>query len=239
MYLITGGTGGIGLAVAEHLAGPGIKLLLLARTQLPPVGTWDDWLSGNADNAQADVIRRLIALREQGATVRVAAADIADREAVSAAVSAAVAEYGPVRGVMHAAGSAGGGLIELKDLAIAADVLRPKVAGTLVLDEVLAGHKPDFVVLFSSNGANIGSLGQVDYCAANCFLDAYAHGCADTRRVVAIDWGPWAETGMAVTTDLPSAMAESRRRDMVKWGMSTAEGRARWIRSSLGRRTRR
>jgi acyl transferase domain-containing protein/acyl carrier protein len=224
LYLITGGTGGIGLAVTEHLAGPGVKLLLLARTPMPPADTWDDWLAGHADDARADTVRRLTAVRAKGATVRVTAADVADREGVSAEVSAAVAEYGPVRGVVHAAGIAGGGLIELKDLAVATDVMRPKVAGTLVLDAVLTDHEPDFVVLFSSNGANIGSLGQVDYCAANCFLDAYAHHRANPRRVVAIDWGPWAETGMAVTTDLPLAMAEIRRQDIMKWGMSTAEG---------------
>jgi acyl carrier protein len=201
-----------------------VKLLLLARTSVPPPDTWGDWLAGHADDARADVVRRLTQLRGRGATVRVAAADIADLAAVSAAVRAAATECGPLLGVMHTAGIAGGGLIELKDLAVAAEVLRPKVAGTLALDAVLPGHDPEYIVLFGSNGANIGSLGQVDYCAANCFLDAYAHQQASRRRVVAIDWGPWAETGMAVTTDLPPAMAESRRKDMATWGMSTAEG---------------
>ncbi|HCA87743.1 MAG TPA: hypothetical protein DEQ61_21120 [Streptomyces sp.] len=113
----------------------------------------------------------------------------------------------------------GGGLIQLKDLAAAAEVLLPKVQGTLVLEEVLAGQSLDFLVLFGSNGANIGSLGQVDYCAANCFLDAFAQDRGRHRRVLSIDWGPWKDTGMAVDTAHPSAVEHAQQH-----GMSTADG---------------
>ncbi|WP_369174941.1 ketoreductase domain-containing protein [Streptomyces sp. R28] len=101
-------------------------------------------------------------------------ADVSDPDAMRAAVDSTVRRWGAVHGVFHAAGVAGGGLIQLKDMSDASEVMRPKVHGTLVLEEALSGQELDFFVLFGSNGANIGSAGQVDYCAANCFLDAFA-----------------------------------------------------------------
>jgi acyl carrier protein len=125
-----------------------------------------------------------------------------------------------VHGAFHVAGVAGGGVVQLKDLDEAAAVLRPKVAGTLVLEQVLAGQNLDFLMLFGSNGANIGSAGQADYCAANCFLDAFARDRGRHRRVLTVDWGAWKGVGMAVTT----AIGTVRRREVEEHGMSVAEG---------------
>jgi NAD(P)-dependent dehydrogenase (short-subunit alcohol dehydrogenase family)/acyl carrier protein len=151
-------------------------------------------------------------------------ADVSDRQAMREVVHTTVERWGAINGVFHTAGVAGGGLIQLKDLSVATGVLSPKVRGTLVLEEVLAGQDVDFLVLFGSNGANIGSAGQVDYCAANCFLDAFAQDRGRRRRVVSVDWGSWKGIGMAVNTALPAAMEQARNRDVDLRGMSADEG---------------
>jgi acyl carrier protein len=118
---------------------------------------------------------------------------------------------------VHAAGIAGGGLIALKTAPAAAAVLRAKVAGTRALLDALAseetGEAHPFVVLFSSVASLTGGVGQVDYAAANAYLDAAAHAAAaDGRRVVSIDWDAWQEVGMAAGTSLPASMQAGRDR---------------------------
>ncbi|MEV6425953.1 KR domain-containing protein [Streptomyces sp. NPDC051662] len=99
----------------------------------------------------------------------------------------------------------------------------PKVRGTLNLEEALAPYDPDFLCLFGSNAANVGDFGLVDYVAANAFLDAYAQSRTPWRRVVAIDWGPWQEGGMAVETSLPEPLAKVRAEDVAQRGMAPAQ----------------
>ncbi|MFC6433279.1 SDR family NAD(P)-dependent oxidoreductase [Nocardiopsis tropica] len=225
VHLITGGTGGLGLALAEHLASDGARIVLTSRTGLPPAEEWGAWLdAGTGDRRTTEIVHRLKRLRDRGAQLLVVRADVTDRDAMRAVVDEAVRRWGGVHTVFHAAGLAGGGLIQLKDLREAAEVLRPKVRGTLVLEEVLADQDLDHLVLFGSNGANIGSAGQVDYCAANCFLDAFAQDRGRRSRVVAVDWGAWKDVGMSVTTALPSSVEHSRRLRVERLGMSALEG---------------
>ncbi|MCZ0976161.1 acyltransferase domain-containing protein [Streptomyces albulus] len=101
----------------------------------------------------------------------------------------------------------GGGLMQLKDPATAHAVLAPKVHGTLVLDALLRETPLDFLLLCSSTIAFSGGLGQVDYCSANAFLDAYAQyrSTADGPHTVAVNWDAWQEVGMAVNTLTPTA----------------------------------
>jgi phthiocerol/phenolphthiocerol synthesis type-I polyketide synthase E len=213
VYLITGGTGGLGLALADHLTAVGARVVLVGRSPLPSA---DAPAAGRNPGAAAR-------LRERGDRVLAVTADVADPEAMRAAVTAATDRWKAVHGAFHLAGVAGGGIIALKDPDTARAVLRPKVRGTLVLAGALAGQPLDFLVLFGSNGANVGSAGQADYCAANCFLDAAAHAIT-TTRVLTVDWGSWKSVGMAVTTALPEGLERSRRRDVEALGMSVPEG---------------
>ncbi|MBB5960751.1 acyl transferase domain-containing protein, partial [Saccharothrix tamanrassetensis] len=216
VYLVTGGTGGLGLALTAHLVGAGAKVVVTARTPLPPEPEW----AGSSHAAARELAR----LRAGGAEILVTTADAADPVAMRAAVDAAVRRWGRLHGAFHVAGVAGGGVVALKDLADAAAVLRPKVRGTLVLEQALADQELDFLVLFGSNGANVANAGQADYCAANCFLDAFAQDRGRRGRVVTVDWGSWKGVGMAVTTALPSGVERARRRDVENRGMSVAEG---------------
>jgi acyl transferase domain-containing protein/acyl carrier protein len=224
-YLVTGGTGGLGLALAEWLVTAGARVLLTGRTPMPPPEQWEDLLRDpSAEGRVMETVRRVRTLRTAGGEVRYFQADVAHRQQMAAAVQAATQQWGRLNGVFHIAGLAGGGVMQLKDPRQAEEVLRPKVTGTLVLEEVLADQRLDFMVLFGSNAANLGSVGQVDYCAANCFLDAFAQDRGRCQRVITIDWTAWKGVGMAVNTALPSGLAAARHRDVARRGLSVDDG---------------
>jgi len=141
VYLITGGLGGIGLVLADHLARTAkAKLVLTSRRGLPPRDTWQDYLASHgAQDAASRKIRSVIALEDLGAEVSIGSADVVDEAGMKAVVDEACARFGRIHGVIHAAGIAGGGMIQLKKPEVAAAVLAPKVLGTQVLERALAG----------------------------------------------------------------------------------------------------
>jgi acyl transferase domain-containing protein/thioesterase domain-containing protein len=202
-YLITGGLGGLGLTIADHLARVyKARLVLVGRSPLPPRAQWVDMLArGDLALGLEDKVRRLLALEAAGAEVEVIQADVADARALTRGTRKAIARFGPISGVFHAAGALDDGLIESRTRSAVEAVLRPKIAGTLALEKALEGHAPDFVLLFSSISAFAGIPGQVDYAAANAFLDAYAQSRrTDARtRVQSVGWSQWAEVGMAAS----------------------------------------
>ncbi len=195
VYLITGGLGGIGLALAEELATIArAKLVLVGRSALPPREQWPHILATH--DCTSGIGRRvqiISDLEARGTQVLVLQADVADPMQVRAAIEQAVSHFGAIHGVFHTAGVPGIGLIQLKTPEAAAGVLAPKVHGTLALVQALRDIPLDIFVLFSSvTSATGGGLGQVDYCAANAFLDAYARRHAhDHGRTIAISWGEW------------------------------------------------
>jgi thioesterase domain-containing protein/NAD(P)-dependent dehydrogenase (short-subunit alcohol dehydrogenase family)/acyl carrier protein len=200
-YLITGGLGGLGLELAEYLARKAqAKLILIGRTPLPEASEWDVWLASHEEqNPISAKIRRLRAIEKSGGSVLALAADVSDRQRMSAVIAEARRRFGDLHGVVHTAGTLDDGLIQLKTAESAWGVLAPKVMGTLVLDEVLKGQPLDFFVLFSSVSTILGLEGQVDYTAANAFLDAFAaqRSARCPGQTVAINWSAWQEVGMA------------------------------------------
>lgn len=189
VYLVTGGTGGIAMEVVRHLAETAPATFVLVSRSGQPDG----------DSRKARRIRAgLDAITATGATAVVEAADVTDAAAMHDLVARITETHGPVRGAFHAAGTLDDAPIALKSAADVSAVLAPKVDGTRVLLEVLDGQPLDVVVLFSSVSSLLGLPGQVDYCAANAFLDAAAHD-ARLRGIpaVAIDWSAWREVGMA------------------------------------------
>jgi thioesterase domain-containing protein/acyl carrier protein len=78
------------------------------------------------------------------------------------------------------------------------DVFGPKVHGTQVLSSAFEGRDLDFMLLFSSSSTVLAPVGQVDYVAANAFLDAFAlHESSRGKNVIAVKWGIWNEVGLA------------------------------------------
>lgn len=198
VYLITGGLGGIGLALAERIGETyQARLVLFGRTPVPPREQWDDIL---ADSTASEEVRRRIqglrVLESKGIEFELVAGDVADVAAVRRAVAAAQQRFGALHGVLHAAGVPAMGMMQFKTIADMERVLAPKVAGTLALAEVLRDEPLDLLVLFSSVAAWTGALGQADYSAANSFLDAFARsGALPQTKVVSIGWGEWTWNG--------------------------------------------
>ena len=202
VYLITGGLGGVGLALAEHIAGAveAPVLGLLGRSEFPAEPDWAGWLREHGDeDPTSRRIHRLRRLRERGAQVVLLRADVTDREQTVTAVTELRRRHGSLHGVVHAAGLPSGGLIAHRSAEDAAAVLAVKTVGTLVLDEACAGDDLDFLLLCSSLTAVLGGPGQSDYCAANAFLDAYAQWkrTVSGTPVSAVAWDTWRGVGMA------------------------------------------
>jgi len=227
VYLITGGLGGIGLTLADHLACEvRARLVLTSRRGLPPEEEWDEVLESGAEAAahRGDVIRRVRDLEARGAEVLVLAADVTDRTAMRGVVEAARERFGALNGVIHAAGVAGEGHFRSAEEGLSGAAMVAKVDGTRVLEEV-CGEDPDFFLLCSSVASAVGGLGGADYCAGNVFLDTFA---AQRReggrgpRVVSIGWDRWAEVGMALA-DVPAVLKE-RQQEFLRGGLTREEG---------------
>ena len=200
VYLITGGLGGIGLALAKALARcVAARLVLVGRGALPSREEWNERLRrGDEKDPFVAKISAIQAIEKAGGEVLVLAADVTDPRAMRRAVAAARERFGRINGVIHAAGVLDDAPILKKDAASVARVLAPKVRGTLVLDAVLAEHPPELFIVMSSISALLAPAGQVDYAAANSFLDTFA--CQRSSRqgtTISIQWPRWRDTGMA------------------------------------------
>ena len=188
-YLVTGGLGGIGLAVAGWLLHQGAGALVLNGRRAP-------------DAAAADEVARLReqASRDRGAEVRVEIADVTDSEAVRRLVERAGAEHGlpPLGGVLHSVGVLADAALTNQDWAGFERVLWPKVLGGWRLHEATRSLELDLFVLFSSFSGVVGNPGQANYAAANALLDQlalYRRGLGLPGQ--AIQWGLWSDVGEA------------------------------------------
>jgi NAD(P)-dependent dehydrogenase (short-subunit alcohol dehydrogenase family)/acyl carrier protein len=213
VYLITGGMGGIGLTLANYFAGFRARIALVARSPIPPRDEWQSWLDTHPPDDQLSTrIRQLKDLEERGAEVLALAADVSNPDDVRKAIDKIHAQFGPIEGIVHAAGIAGGGLIQVKAPATSESVLAPKVNGTQILRSLTAEDPVDFFVLCSSVNSIVGMVGGVDYTAANAYCDACAAANNDLHPAVtmSIDWDAWQEVGMAVNTHVPREMLAAR-----------------------------
>ncbi|MCP5155131.1 MAG: amino acid adenylation domain-containing protein [Ectothiorhodospiraceae bacterium] len=198
VYLVTGGLGRVGLALAGHLArSVAARLVLLGRAPAPPAADWPA-LARAGEGRQAELARTLSALVEAGAQVMTVAADVSDAAALRAAVEAAETRFGRLDGVVHAAGCTDpttfAAVTEL-DLSACRAQLRPKLGGLLTLDVVLGERALDFRVTTSSLSAVLGGPRLGAYAAANTGLDALVeasqHGTIAGAAWRAVDWDAW------------------------------------------------
>ncbi|MBY0376012.1 MAG: KR domain-containing protein, partial [Bryobacteraceae bacterium] len=181
VYLITGGFGGLGLALAEYLARTAqAKLILTGRTSLPPRSEWHSWLaSQDMSNAVSIRIRAVQQLEELGAEVLDVSADVTNLQQMQMAIAEGYRRFGVIHGVIHAAALK---RAEATQLLIDATsdmcehIFRPKVGGLRVLEQLLTSHPLDFCIMMSSVASILGGYGLTAYTAANLFLDAVVYG---------------------------------------------------------------
>jgi myxalamid-type polyketide synthase MxaE and MxaD len=182
-YLVTGGLGGIGLALSRWLVERGVRHLVL---------------TGRTADAATSAQRSCIAeLERRGATVRLAQADASDEPGMAALLDELRGGAQPLRGVFHAAGVSAPRTIAELDASALAAVLAPKVAGAWLLHRLTRELELDHFVCFSSISSLLGSRRLAGYAAGNAFLDALAHHrIALGLPALSVNWGPWAEVGM-------------------------------------------
>lgn len=202
-YVITGGTGVLGLRMAQRLADIGARrLVLLSRSGMPERSSW-------RDAGESELVRTVEALEERGVSVHVVAMDIGAPGAADV-LRAALRDLPPVRGVIHAAGMEAGALLVNTTDEDIATAMHPKVDGTLTLHEVFPPEQLDWMVLFSSCGYLAGFPGQGAYACANSFLDVMARhrrGLGD--RTVSVAWTAWRGLGMGSTSGFVAAQLDA------------------------------
>lgn len=206
-YVITGGTGALGLRMAQRLADIGARrVVLLSRSGMPDRSQWQ---------SDSDLVHTVTALEERGVSVRAVALDIAEPGAADE-LRAALRDLPPVRGVIHAAGVEAGALLVNTTPADFTAAMRPKVDGTLTLHEVFPPEQLDWLVLFSSCGYLAGFPGQGAYACANSFLDGMArHRRALGDRTVSIAWTAWRGLGMGSTSGFVAAQLDALGMDTI------------------------
>ncbi len=181
-YIITGGLGGLGLFLAEKMAGCG-RIVLSSRSQ-----------------PTLRALETIECIRALGADVVVECGDIAEPGTAQRLVAVATATGLEVRGVLHAAGVIEDAtLTNITDELIERDWM-PKVFGAWNLHHALDGQPLDWFCSFSSAAALVGSPGQGAYAAANSWLDAFTlWRRAQRLPATAIAWGAWGQIGRGAT----------------------------------------
>lgn len=195
VYLVTGGLGGLGLLLAEHVAGSVHRPTL--------------WLTGRSAPSSL-VLDRLAKL---DATIVHRRLDVTDTAATAKLINEIEQTSGGVDGIVHAAGITRDKLLVRKSSDELREVLAPKVAGLTALDAASAGCDLDFMLLFASVSGALGNPGQADYAAANAFMDAFAERrstlVSEGRRrglTLSIDWPYWRDGGMSLSEGVITAM---------------------------------
>ena len=189
-YLVTGGLSGLGLEIARWMAHEGARnLILMGRREPSP-----------------DARRVLDELAHYGGKIAIEKCDVSDEGQLTAVFNSIAKSMPPVRGIIHAAGVLDDSVLAQLTWPRFESVMAPKVQGAWNLHRLTSSLDLDFFVLFSAAAAIIGSPGQGNYAAANAFMDALAHQRkAMGRPALSINWGPWAEVGMAARLETKDA----------------------------------
>jgi NAD(P)-dependent dehydrogenase (short-subunit alcohol dehydrogenase family)/acyl carrier protein len=181
-YLITGGLRGLGLESARWMAREGARNLVLL---------------GRLDPS-ANAMAVLNELTRSGVKVAIEKCDVSDEAQLAAVFERVSMSMPPIRGVVHAAGILDDGVLLKQSWPRFENVMAPKVQGAWNLHRLTSALDLDFMVYFSAAAAIIGASGQGNYAAANTFMDALAHKRkAMGLPALSINWGAWAEVGMA------------------------------------------
>ncbi len=181
-YLITGGTGAVGMVYAEYLVNHGARNLVLVSRRGPGEST-------------AETLRKWMG---QGVNIMLAQADICNEKEVSDLKAAIHAGMPPLKGIVHAAGTIEDKMIADQTWESFSSVLDAKLKGTVNLHSVFIDESLDFFIMLSSITSITGNVGQSNYAAANYFLNIFAqYRLMNNLPAAVVCWGPWLGSGMA------------------------------------------
>ncbi|MBS1803318.1 MAG: SDR family NAD(P)-dependent oxidoreductase [Acidobacteria bacterium] len=226
-YLITGGVGGIGSVLARHLLlSHDARVVVVGRTALPDRTEWASWIAARGEGDRVSrQIRRMQDLEKTGGRVLFMSADVADMGAMASVFEKTQAEFGPINGVIHAAGIVGASRIVSQSTEDARAILRAKVTGSRVLAGLLMGNSIDFLLLCSSFSAYLPAPGESAYAAANSFENSFAEHCRRSLKIpaIAIGFDAWREVGMNADIEIPEGL-ESYYDKRMSRAMTNDEG---------------
>nr|MDH3076823.1 SDR family NAD(P)-dependent oxidoreductase [Bacillus velezensis] len=185
VYIIAGGAGGLGFTFAEYLAfQTKCRLVLTGRSPL------------------SDHIRKqLRRLEDAGSSAVYVQADITNKEEAEYVVKKAKTSYGKVNGVIQGAGIIRDSFLLNKSREEFDQVIRPKVLGTMWLNDAVEKENLDFFICFSSTSAVLGNVGQSDYAFGNSYMDHFMNmrSAQDSDTIsLSLNWPLWKEVGMQV-----------------------------------------
>ena len=180
-YLITGGLGALGIQTARWLTSQNAGgIVLLSRRK---VESEDQVLEEFAD---------------VGGRVIIASADVCNMESLNRALNELPEDFPPIKGIFHAAGVLRDQLMNQMSDEDFSFPLPAKTIGTWNLHQWTQANPVDFMVLFSSVSAVLGTAGQANYGAANSFMDGFAaYRNQLNLRTLSINWGAFDGSGMA------------------------------------------
>jgi NADPH:quinone reductase-like Zn-dependent oxidoreductase/acyl carrier protein len=180
--LITGGLGALGMQVAEWLTTQGVGgIALMSRRP-----------------ADATKQAKIDELQTTGTKIVAVQGDVSDVASIKAAIAQIPENFPRLNGVIHAAGVLADGIMFDMELDQLRKPLASKINGTWNLHQATQDKELDFFVMFSSVASVMGSPGQSNYAAGNAFLDSMAaYRRVQDLPAVTINWGPWADSGMA------------------------------------------
>ncbi|MBP2630737.1 MAG: Beta-ketoacyl-acyl-carrier-protein synthase 6-deoxyerythronolide-B synthase, partial [Firmicutes bacterium] len=202
VYLITGGSGGLGLIFAKEIADnvKGATLILTGRSELDT-------------NKKV----KLKEIEQKGIQIAYKQVDVTRKQDIEKLIQNVQEQYGKIDGIIHAAGMLRDNYIIKKTKAEFQEVLAPKVAGLVNLDQASKDVALDFFILFSSIAGSLGNLGQADYATANSFMDEFSRyrgKLVDLQlrrgKTLSINWPLWRDGGMHVDVQTEKMMMENQ-----------------------------
>ncbi|QDG75024.1 SDR family NAD(P)-dependent oxidoreductase [Labrenzia sp. PHM005] len=200
LYLISGGTRGVGLTLAQDLAAQGARhLALIGETPLPPMQDWPSLIA--AADTPAEIRSQLSilqALSDQLETLEILHACVSDAAKVSAWLSSLRKRGLPLSGVIHAAGR----YSEVDPPGFAAKsadhmraVLTAKADGLETLHSLTKNDPLSFLLVLTSITGLVPHFarGALDYAMANAYADLFAAKAHEldggrTRSTILSDW---------------------------------------------------
>ena len=200
VYLVTGGAGALGLIFAKEIAGKtkNATVILSGRSVL--------------SREKQDQLRELVSLGARGEYHQV---DVSQQDAVDGLIHRILEDFGQINGILHSAGVILDNFILKKTVEEFNEVLAPKVAGTIFLDQATRELDLDFFAFFSSGTGAVGNPGQSDYACANAFMDSYSHYRNDLvvanqrqGQTLSFNWPLWKDGGMTVDTETEKMMVQ-------------------------------